>query len=310
MPFLMGLPALILQPVPLAASNDARCANTRLEVLGSGGPELDDGRRSSSYLLWLDGAARLLLDVGSGSSVAFGASGADFADLEAILLSHLHTDHAGDLPAFVKGSFFTGRDRDLIVAGPEGNQRMPATATFLNRLMGPDGAFRYLHTYLQPGGERYTLKPITMPTHERGSLDGSGWRASSLPVPHGPIPAIAWRLEVGNCVVVYSGDLSGADSEFDAFAQGADLLILHAAIPEDAGAPARALHMGPEDLVALAERIAPRIVLVSHFMKRSESAASKLHAMAVPAVMARDGLVMNLRDMLRGNSLNWRGTYD
>src|SRR6056297_782871 len=89
--FAMGLAALLLQPVTWAAT-DASCASTRLQVLGSGGPELDDGRRSSSYLLWLDDRARVLLDAGSGSSVAFGASGADFADLQAILLSHLHTD--------------------------------------------------------------------------------------------------------------------------------------------------------------------------------------------------------------------------
>lgn len=293
------LPALLLlvifmRPDTRAAAGDIRCANTQLQVLGSGGPELDDGRRSSAYLLWLDGRARVLLDAGSGSSVAFGAAGADFADLEAILLSHLHTDHAGDVPAFIKGSFFTGRDRDLIIAGPAGNQRMPATATFVDRLMGPDGAFRYLNGYLQAGRERYTLKPQTMSADARGRLDGPAWRARSLPVTHGPIPAIAWRLEMERCVVVYSGDMSGVERDFDAFAAGADLLILHAAIPEDAAAPPRALHMTPAELLAVADRLAPRRVLISHFMKRSETAASQLLTTTVPAVLARDGLVLEL----------------
>lgn len=293
----LGIALMLLQPVSWAGTGDTRCQNTNLQVLGSGGPELNDGRGSSAYLLWLEDRARVLFDAGSGSSVAFGASGADFADLEAILLSHLHTDHAGDLHAFVKGSFFSRRHTDLIVAGPKGNERMPATTVFLNRLIGPDGAFRYLQSYLQHGSESYTLRPITMPAHERGELDASAWQARSLPVTHGPIPAIAWRVETADCIVVYSGDMTAPTRDFDAFAKGADLLILHAAIPENAGSSAKALHMTPGELVVTAERLAPRLVLFSHFMRRSEASESQLRAMSVPAVMARDGLLLNLRDL-------------
>jgi hypothetical protein len=39
-----------------------------LQVLGSGGPELEDKRASSSYLLWQDGRARILVDSGGGSA--------------------------------------------------------------------------------------------------------------------------------------------------------------------------------------------------------------------------------------------------
>lgn len=78
----------------------------QLHVLGSGGPELDDGRASSSYLVSQGGQARYLLDAGSGVSLRFGESEAKFEHLEAIFLSHLHTDHSADLPAFVKGVFY------------------------------------------------------------------------------------------------------------------------------------------------------------------------------------------------------------
>lgn len=99
----------------IAGTAAAECTkhDVELQVLGSGGPEYDDGRVSSSYLVWLDGAARVLVDAGPGSSVAFGASGARFEDLHAILLSHLHVDHAGDLPALIKGAYFSKRDRGM-----------------------------------------------------------------------------------------------------------------------------------------------------------------------------------------------------
>ena len=40
----------------------------RVQVLGSGGPELVGGRASSSYLVWIDGKARALVDLGGGAA--------------------------------------------------------------------------------------------------------------------------------------------------------------------------------------------------------------------------------------------------
>jgi len=39
-----------------------------VQVLGSGGPELQDKRACSSYLVWQDGQARVLVDAGGGSA--------------------------------------------------------------------------------------------------------------------------------------------------------------------------------------------------------------------------------------------------
>src|SRR5210317_1010316 len=91
-----------------------------LQVLGSGGPIADDGRASSSYLVWLDGKARVLIDAGGGSFLRFGEAGAAFTDLDFIGLSHLHTDHSAALPALLKSGNFSGRERPLPIAGPSG----------------------------------------------------------------------------------------------------------------------------------------------------------------------------------------------
>ena len=40
----------------------------QMQVLGSGGPELEDKRASSSYLVWQDGRPRVLVDAGGGSA--------------------------------------------------------------------------------------------------------------------------------------------------------------------------------------------------------------------------------------------------
>ena len=130
-------------------TNANLCKNdqVKLQVLGSGGPELDDGRNSSGYLIWYQDKARVLIDAGAGTSVEYGRSGAKFEDLDAILLTHLHVDHSADLAAFIKGSYFTSRSVNLPLYGPAANDLMPATSNYLQRLMGDKGAFAYLNGY-------------------------------------------------------------------------------------------------------------------------------------------------------------------
>ena len=82
-----------------------------LQVLGSGGPELQTKRASSSYLIWRDGKAAVLVAIGGGAALRFGQSGAQMADLDVLLLSHLHVDHVGDLPALIKSAFFEDRTK-------------------------------------------------------------------------------------------------------------------------------------------------------------------------------------------------------
>jgi len=60
---------------PFVLSADAQTCgeeDVAVQVLGSGGPELQDRRASSSYLIWQDGQARVLVDAGGGSALRFG----------------------------------------------------------------------------------------------------------------------------------------------------------------------------------------------------------------------------------------------
>lgn len=244
----------------------------RLQILGSGGPELNDNRTSSSYLLWHNKEAKVLLDAGSGSSIQFGLGGADFENLELILLSHLHTDHSADLPAFVKGSFFTPREADLWVLGPGGNARVPSTSAFIQRLFSDNGAFSYLSDYLKPGQESYLLKSgdVIDDSTKLFRKRFSWGEVSAIRVNHGPIPAVAWRVNLGECSLAYSGDMSNKTGKFAQFAKGVDLLILHMAIPENAHVIAKNLHMTPSQIAEIIQVAKPKAVLLSHFMRRSE----------------------------------------
>lgn len=265
------LSALSLITLSSAVYATSSCEPSRvsLQVLGSGGPELHDQRASSSYLIWLDGKARVMVDVGGGSSLNFEKSGARFADLDAVLFTHLHVDHSADWPVFVKGGFFTGRNRNLPVYGPYGNHLLPAVDKFQEALLGL--GWPYLSNYLV-NDERSAYKlPATVvnapetvwfQSLERVTLKG-------LNVNHGPLPAVAWRVETAGCSIVFSGDTSATSDNLTRLATSADILVAHNAIPEAATGVARRLHMPPSRIGEIAAQAGVKKLVLSHRMLRT-----------------------------------------
>lgn len=243
-----------------------------LQVLGSGGPELNDKRASSGYVVWHNGHARLLVDLGSGSLLQLEHSGAKLNDIEAILFSHLHVDHSNDLPAFVKASFFTNRQTDLKVYGPSGNHAMPSMSEFMQALFGKAGAYRYLNSYLE-GRDSYRLLPVTVDaSHQAMPTEFNDFTSSkftAVPVHHGPIPALAWRIDLAGKVIVFSGDMSNKRNVLASLARQANLLVAHYAINEISRGVARNLHMPPSEIGKIAQAADVTQIVLSHRMQRT-----------------------------------------
>jgi ribonuclease BN (tRNA processing enzyme) len=242
-----------------------------LQVLGSGGPELDDGRASTGYLIWKNGKARLLVDMGSGSMFQFERSGASVNDLDVVMFSHFHVDHSNDLPALVKASFFTDRNRDLHLYGPSGNQFMPSVTDFVKDLFWVDGAFQYLNKYLD-GSDTYRLLPRDVEAtgkKEQRVLSDSRYQLTAVPVHHGALPALAWRVEIEGKIVVFSGDMNNDNDTLASLAKQADILVAHNAIPEGASGVARNLHMQPSVIGQIAAKAQVKHLVLSHRMKRT-----------------------------------------
>ena len=177
------------------------------------GPELQDKRASSSYLVWENGQARVLVDAGGGSALRFGESGAQMSQLDVLLFSHFHVDHSGDFAALIKSSWFEDRKRALPIYGPPGNDFMPSTTEFVSDLFGDKhGAYRYLSELLGPGqGGSYQMQPHTVIASAApvAVFHSGDVTASAVRVVHGGVPALAWRVEIGGRGIVFSGDTNG-----------------------------------------------------------------------------------------------------
>jgi len=265
---------LILVFAPIEGWASA-CADNdvRLQVLGSGGPEFGDNRASSSYLIWQNGKAKVLIDAGSGSSLNFEQSGAKIEDLQAVVFTHFHVDHSAAFPALIKASFFTKRDRDLPVFGPEGNHLMPSASQFVEKLLGEDGAFRYLSNYVEGSRDSaYHLLPHDVPLEKGKMVTFKLTESLSLqatPVHHGPVAAVAWRVNILDCAVTFSGDMSNTYQSLPGLAKNSDILLAHNAIPEGATGVARVLHMPPSEIGKIASAAEVKKLVLSHRMLRT-----------------------------------------
>jgi ribonuclease BN (tRNA processing enzyme) len=246
-----------------------------VQVLGSGGPIADDARASSSYLVWVDGNARVMIDAGGGSFLRFGEAQAGFRDLDFIGLSHFHADHSAGFAALLKSGNFSNRERALTVAGPSGSDRFPGLNKYFTSILDNDqGAYAYLSGYLDGAGRLPKLDSIEVgdaTLSERNLLRGASDDIAvyAMHVPHGIVPAIAFRIVVEDHSIVFASDQNGSNPSFPKFARDATLLIMHMPIPEDAGDDAKQLHAIPSKIGEVAAAANAKTLLLSHFMARS-----------------------------------------
>ncbi len=228
--------ALAVLALPSSASAQG-CGDTPLavQVLGSGGPTVNSERASTSYIVWIDGHARILVDIGGGAFLRFGQSRAALGDLSLVAISHLHPDHVSDLSALLWLSSLA-RKEPLPIIGPSGNQAVPEFPVFLSRLFdASSGAFPMLGTTLgspspagAPGGVRLDVSVADAANPEPSRVfEHDGITVTALGIPHGNIPTLAYRIQTGSKSVVFSSDQTGANPAFVDFARGADVLVMH-----------------------------------------------------------------------------------
>ena len=253
----------------LSAWAQTKCQQTDLavQILGSGGPIAEGGRAGSSALVWVDGKARMLVDAGGGAFVRFGESGARIEDLHLIALTHFHADHVVDLPALLQSSTFSDRTRELQISGPSGDYIFPGLDRFLDALFDAErGAFRYL---AEPGFEIERLTVAENAETAVEVLDHANLQVDAIGVPHGAVPALAYRVRVGETVIVFSGDQNGRQDHFWQFAERADLLVMNQVIAEDANDRMLSRHAPPSVIGRGAARAKVDRMLLTHLMQRS-----------------------------------------
>jgi ribonuclease BN (tRNA processing enzyme) len=260
---------LVLLSIPSSALAQ-RCVGNpvAVQILGSGGPAINRDRASTSYLLWIGTQAKILVDMGGGAFLRFGQAEAKLSDLSLVAISHLHPDHVSDLPALLWLSN-RARQEPLPILGPSGKDVAPDFAAFLDRLFNEkSGAFQVLGSTLGTqqgsagGGVRLDVRVVDATKAEPSTVfNRAGVTVTALGIPHGNIPTLAYRVQTQNVAIVFSSDQTGTNPRFLEFAKGANVLIMHLAIPVSDNRP---VHASPAVVGRIAQEASVGRLIVSH----------------------------------------------
>jgi ribonuclease BN (tRNA processing enzyme) len=237
----------------------------KVQILGSGGP-LVYKRASTSYLIWIDGKSKILVDLGSGSLLRFNEVGGNIEDLDVVLLTHYHTDHSVDLSEFVKSLYFHNIKNKITLIAPDGNEYFPDLYQFTNSLFGKEGAYRYLNFVFKEN-----IKPIQTASKigKIKKFKFKDFKIYSLGVNHGIVPAVAYKIIIGDKIISFSGDTSAKTDNLINFVKNSDIFIAHMAINQESNIYAKRLHMTPYRIGEIAKEANIKILILSHRMERT-----------------------------------------
>jgi ribonuclease Z len=241
----------------------------RVTLLGTGSPQPTMDRFGPSILVEA-GEKKLLFDCGRGAAQRIEQIRIPFTQIDALFLTHLHSDHVVGIPDLWLTGWARGRKVPLEVWGPAGTKEMMA---HLKEAFQFDIQIRQQDDKLPALAVDVRAKDI-----EQGvAYDSGGIKVTAFTVDHGPVkPALGYRIDFAGHSVVLSGDTRYSENLIR-FSQGTDVLIHEVIDPEAFRAknPSvseerfRAIaghHTTAEQAGTIFSRVKPKLAVYSHIV--------------------------------------------
>lgn len=245
-----------------------------LTIIGCGDAFGSGGRSHACFRLAIGGRG-LFLDFGASALNALKKQGLSSADIDTVIVSHLHGDHFGGLPFLLLDcQFVARRTRKLLLAGPPGlRARLEmALEAFFPGSSAMHWTFPWEVQEIAPGLtvniEGFRVTPFEM-LHPSGA------------------PPLGLRLEGHGRILAYSGDTGWTDALLP-LADGADLLIIECY----SGEAAIANHIDWPTLHARLDALKARRILVTHLGESALAISAQMRAAGCH--VAFDGCVLDL----------------
>ena len=220
-------------------------------LCGTGSP-MPDMTRANACAAVIAGGRVVVIDAGPGAWARLAGANIPGAKIDTVLLTHLHSDHIGDLGEVATQSWLGGRKVPLDVYGPPAPQASERTTDAEGEIFGvagteavmkgfaqaynSDAEFRIAqgHDLVPTEAARMIGHDVPRPGPEEAVTvyDRDGLKISAFLVNHDPVePAYGYRIEYGGRAAVISGDTARVENMVR-FSRGADVLV-HEAINRD-----------------------------------------------------------------------------
>ena len=194
---------------------------------------MPDPQRGGPCTLVVAGRRLFVIDAGAGASTTIARMGLNPGQIEAIFLTHFHSDHIDGLGGLLMQRWVNaGASQPTPVYGPPGVATVIQGVTLAYEA---DQSYRAAHHgefVLPRSGFGAEAREFALQDRETVRLiDEPDVLIEAFPVDHGPVkPAVGYRLRYKDRSVVVSGDTRASDTVQRA-ATGADLLLHEALSP-------------------------------------------------------------------------------
>ena len=221
----------------------------KLTVLGSGTTVPHPTRTSSGY--WLEtSSGTLLLDCSAGVQFRIAAKGLDWANVDAIWISHFHLDHVGGLAPYLQS----------LKVAPECKSREAPL-----RIFGPVGLQAWFDRMNAVNDYRLLEQPFPIGIFEQASVEPffvlPGVEALAVKTPHTDESQALFIRDSNGEKVVYSSD-TGPTEILATLGNNADLFILECSYFRDKGTDK---HLELAEAMHIIRKAHPKRAMLTHF---------------------------------------------
>lgn len=249
----------------------------RLTVVGCAGSFPGPDSPASSYLLEAEGF-RLVVDLGNGALGALQKYTGLF-DVDAVALSHLHTDHCVDLYSYAIARTY-----------PPGGPRSPIP------VYGPAGTRERIAGVHGPGDGDALMERFTFRTLAPGGLEIGPFGVTAVQVNH-PVETFGFRFAHGGRSVAYSGDTGPSDALIS-LAEGTDVFVCEASFLDGPDLPPD-LHLSARQAAQFAQAAGAGQLMLTHLQPWNDPDTALEEAAAAydgPLTLAGPGLLADLKE--------------
>jgi ribonuclease Z len=256
-------------------------------LAGTGAP-FPDINRVGPCIVVAAGNHLYIIDAGPGSARNIGLMGFDIGKVDAILLTHFHSDHIADLGEMMLQRWAGGSNaKPVDVIGPKGVETVVAG---FNHAYSLDAKYRVAFhgaATVPPSGAGGRARPFGLSAKEDASVvvvDKDGVKITAFKVNHSPAyPAVGYRVDYKGRSLVVSGDTVPCQS-LKKKSKGVDVLFHEAQQPtlikminDQAGlspnpslakitADIPGYHTSPEDAAKIASEAGVKHLVLYHIL--------------------------------------------